>query len=45
MNAYLKKGLEMKQKSKRTKPNKEKNYNKVIVHKWTTDELMELGRS
>ena len=35
----------MKQKSKRTKSNKEKNSNKIIVHKWTTDELMELGRS
>ena len=35
----------MKQKSKRTKSKKEKNLNKKIVRKWTTDELMELGRS
>ena len=35
----------MKQKSKRTKSKKEKNFNKEIVRKWTTDELMELGRS
>ena len=35
----------MKQKNKRIKPSKKNNSNKVIVHKWTTDELMELGRS
>ncbi len=35
----------MKQKSKRTKSKKEKNFNKGNVRKWTIDELMELGRS
>ena len=35
----------MKQKSKRTKPKKEKNFNKEDVRIWTIDELMELGRS
>ena len=35
----------MKQKSKRTKSEKEKNFNKENVRKWTIDELMELGRS
>ena len=36
---------EMKQKNKRTKEKKEKNISKVIVRKWTMEELMELGRS
>ena len=35
----------MKQKSKRTKSKKEKNFKKENVCKWTIDELMELGRS
>ena len=35
----------MKQKSKRTKSRKERNFNKENVRKWTIDELMELGRS
>jgi hypothetical protein len=35
----------MKQKNKRTKEEKKKNFTEVIVRKWTTDELMELGRS
>ena len=35
----------MKQKSKRTKSKKEKNFSKENVRKWTIDELMELGRS
>ena len=41
----LQKGHEMKQKNKRTKEGKKKNITKVFVRKWTTDELMELGRS
>ena len=36
---------EMKQKNKRTKEGKKKNFTEVIVRKWTADELMELGRS
>ena len=36
---------EMKQKNKRTKEGKKKNFTEVIVRKWTIDELMELGRS
>ena len=35
----------MKQKSKRTKSKKERNFNKENARKWTIDELMELGRS
>ena len=35
----------MKHKDKKTKEKKEKSFTKVIVRKWTTDELMELGRS
>ncbi len=35
----------MKQKNKRTKPKKENNFNKKTFRIWTTDELMELGRS
>ena len=41
----LQKGHEMKQKNKRTKERKKKNITELIVRKWTTDELMELGRS
>tara|TARA_B100002051_G_scaffold158888_1_gene150248 strand:+ start:660 stop:794 length:135 start_codon:yes stop_codon:yes gene_type:complete len=41
----LQEGHEMKQKNKRTKEEKKKNFTEVIVRKWTTDELMELGRS
>ena len=41
----LHEGYEMKQKNNRTKERKKKNFTKVIVRKWTTDELMELGRS
>ena len=40
----LQEGHEMKQKNKRTKKKKEV-FTEVIVRKWTTDELMELGRS
>ena len=36
---------EMKQKNKKTKEGKKKNFTEMIVRKWTTDELMELGRS
>ena len=36
---------EMKQKNKRTKEAKKKYFTEVIIRKWTTDELMELGRS
>jgi len=35
----------MKQKRSRTEKKKEKKFTNVIVSKWTTDELMELGRS
>ena len=41
----LKEGHEMKQKNKRTKEAKKKYFTEVIIRKWTTDELMELGRS
>ena len=41
----LQEGHEMKQKNKRTKKEKKNNFTEVIVRKWTTDELMELGRS
>ena len=41
----LQEGHEMKQKNKETKKEKKKNFIDVIVRKWTTDELMELGRS
>jgi len=41
----LQEGHEMKQKNKRTKEGKKKNFTEVIARKWTTDELMELGRS
>ena len=36
---------EMKQKNKKTNEGKKKNFTEVIARKWTTDELMELGRS
>ena len=41
----LQEGHEMKQKNKRTKEVKKKYFNEVIIRKWTTDELIELGRS
>ena len=41
----LQEGHEMKQKNKRTKDGKKKYFTEVIIRKWTTDELMELGRS
>ena len=41
----LQEGHEMKQKNKKAKEAKKKYFTEVIICKWTTDELMELGRS
>ena len=35
----------MKQKNKKTKEGKKRIFTEAVVRKWTTDELMELGRS